>query len=275
MATAGTVKIELQGVEETMLIPLWGRARETRRADALFRDPRAVEMVEAIDYDFARFERYDLARMLEPVIAVRTELLDRAVAAFLARHPDATVINLGAGLDTRFFRLDNGRVTWFEVDLPRSMALRKRLIPEGDRHPYVTGSVLETDWLDAIGQPKGPVLIVAEGLFMYLKEPELRTLVARLAERFPGAELLFETNSPLSHRGGNSAMRRGGLLGIQVQLGSGLWHGRELENWVPGLRWLENWCYFDYHPDRWGPMALCSVVPFLRSMLRIEHVRLP
>ncbi|HEY9724283.1 MAG TPA: class I SAM-dependent methyltransferase [Oscillatoriaceae cyanobacterium] len=275
MTTAGTVKIELQGVEETMLIPLWGRAKETRRPDALFRDARAVEMVEAIDYDFARFERYGLAQMLEPVVSVRTELLDKGVSAFLAKHPDATIINLGAGLDTRFFRLDNGRLTWFEVDLPRSMALRKQLMPEGDRHPYVTGSVLETDWLDAIGKPKTPVLIIAEGLFMYLEEPALRTLVARLAEHFPGAELLFETNNPLSHLGGNTAMKREGLLGIKAELASGLWHGRELEGWVPGVRWIENWCYFDYHPERWGPMALCSFVPFFRSMLRIEHVKLP
>lgn len=273
--TAGTVKITLQGVEETMLIPLWARAIETRRRDALFRDDRAVEMVEAIDYDFAGFERYDLAQMLRSAVAIRTELLDRAVAAFLDRHPDATIVNLGAGLDTRFFRLDNGRLTWFEVDLPRSMALRNHLLHEGDRHHHVTGSVLETAWLDAIGPRSTPVLVVAEGLFMYLDEPALRTLVARLAAHFPGAGLIFETSSPLGLRGGNQAFRRHGLLGINAELASGFWHGRELERWVPGLKWIENWCYFDYHPERWGPLALWSFVPFLRSVLRIEHVQLP
>lgn len=266
MSETASIPLELQGVEETLLIPLWARARETRRPNGLFKDERAVAMVDAIPADYGRF------RVAKTAIAVRTVLLDRAVTAFLDRHPDAMVINLGAGLDTRFFRLDNGRLTWVEVDLPRSMALRKRLIPEEPRHLYVEGSVLEPDWLAAITPTPGqPVLILAEGLFMYFREADVRTLLGRLSARFPGAELVFETFSPMMLR----VARWQDLLRISASFEWGLWSGRELERWVPGLRWIEDWCFFDHFPERWGPLAGLSFVPFYRSMLRIEHVKLP
>jgi hypothetical protein len=65
------------------------------------------------------------------------------------------------------------------------------------------------------------------------------------------------------------------LIGIDADFKWGLLSGRELESWLPGLRWIEDWCYFDQHPNRWGPLAALSYLPFFRSMLRIEHVRLP
>jgi O-methyltransferase involved in polyketide biosynthesis len=113
--------------------------------------------------------------------------------------------------------------------------------------------------------------LIAEGLFMYFQEAQVRALLARLAERFPGAELVFETMSPQMLRVANWKA----ILGISADFEWGLWSGRELEGWLPGLRWIENWCYFDYHPERWGLVSALSFVPFLRSLMRIEHVKLP
>ncbi|MDB5101470.1 MAG: tcmP, partial [Cyanobacteria bacterium RYN_339] len=116
------IKTRLEGVEETLLIPLWARAAETRRGDALIRDDRAVELVEQIDYDFKKLS-WDWTTQVG--VAIRTEILDDATRAFLAKHPDGLIINIAAGLDTRFYRLDNGQLHWVDVDLPNSMALRR------------------------------------------------------------------------------------------------------------------------------------------------------
>jgi methyltransferase (TIGR00027 family) len=272
------VKVTLQGVEETMLLPLWARAAETGHRRPIIRDELAVRMVGAIDYDFRVFGRnWQNEVIMQTAIAVRTEILDRAVSDFIARHPDGVVVNVGAGLDTRFYRLDNGRLRWFDVDLPRSIAMRRQFLTESDRHRFVTRSFLDPDWLDDIAPRDSvsdagdaPMLVIAEGLFMYFEEAEVRGFLTRLAERRPGTEVVFEAIDP------------GLLLIMNTQgwvrkLGTpfkwGLWDGRDLERWGHGLRLIAQWHQLDYHPERWGPLALFKLVPPLRGWMKIVHVQ--
>ena len=133
--------VRLSGVSETLLIPLWARAVETRRTDAIIRDPIALEIFENLDYDFSRF---DGAWMTQTGIAVRTKILDAGTEIFIRRHPRAVVINLGAGLSTRFSRLDNGSIHWVEVDLPDVIALRRLFFRETRRYRCVAGSVTDS-----------------------------------------------------------------------------------------------------------------------------------
>ena len=107
------MKIKLSGVSETLLIPLWARAEETKRADGLIRDDFAVQLVEQIDYDFAKFSR---AKHSQTGVAVRSYILDHETTAFIEQHPDAVCINLACGLDTRFYRVDNGKIDWYNLD---------------------------------------------------------------------------------------------------------------------------------------------------------------
>lgn len=284
------VKVALQGVEETMLLPLWARAAETGRSRPIIRDEQAVRMVAAIDYDFGVFGRnWQNEVIMQTAIAVRTELLDAAVADFIARHPEGVVVNVGAGLDTRFYRLDNGRVRWFDVDLPRAIAMRRQFLTESDRHRFVTRSFLDPDWLDdiaprdsvipprdsviasrdsVIDAGEAPMLVIAEGLFMYFEEAQVRGFFTRLAERRPGTEVVFEAIDP----GLVLIMNTQGWV---RQLGTpfkwGLWDGRDLERW--GLRLINQWHQLDYHPARWGPMALFKLVPPLRGWMKIVHVQ--
>lgn len=263
------VKVALQGVEETMLLPLWARAAETARSRPIIRDEQAVRMVAAIDYDFRIFGRnWQNEVIMQTAIAVRTEILDRAVRDFIARHPDGVVVNVGAGLDTRFYRLDNGRLRWFDVDLPRAIAMRRQFLAESDRHRFVTRSFLDPDWLDDIGAGDAPMLVIAEGLFMYFEEAQVRGFFTGLAERRPGTEVVFEAIDP----GLVLIMNTQGWV---RQLGTpfkwGLWDGRDLTRW--GLRLIDQWHQLDYHPARWGPMALFKLVPPLRGWMKIVHVQ--
>lgn len=262
-----SVQVQLAGVEETLLIPLWARAAETRRPDGLVHDPRAVEMVDRLAYDFSQIAR-DTAT--QTGIAVRTALLDEAVTAFLTRHPGAVVLNLAAGLDTRFFRVGAAASCWYEVDLPGPMRLRRELIPEGDDHRFVAGSVLEPGWLEAVAVPVGtPVLVVIEGLLMYLSREQIAALLGTLAARFPGCEALVELVGRFT--AGNTWWVRS-VSSTSATFQGGVDAPTELEALVPGLRVLETWYTLDHHWPRWGWMALGALVPVLRHQHKLARL---
>lgn len=110
---------------------------------------------------------------------------------FLAVHPGGTVVALGEGLETQFWRVDNGRVRWLTVDLPEVIDLRARLLPGSPRQSAVACSALDERWMDAVALPS-PVLITAQGLLMYLERSEADRLIRACAGRFPGGALVFD-----------------------------------------------------------------------------------
>jgi O-methyltransferase involved in polyketide biosynthesis len=148
-------------------------------------DPVAIELVDRLDYDFADFARG--AR----VHAVRVATFDGAFRRFLGSYPAGTVVALGEGLETQFWRLDNGRVRWLTVDLPETMELRDRLLPDGPRQSSHKGSALDLGWLDGLS-PADPILVTAQGLLPYFQRDQVHGLIAEIAERLPGSLLVFD-----------------------------------------------------------------------------------
>ena len=143
--------VQLQGVPETLLWTLYHRASEARRDDAVLHDPKAVELLDAIDFPFA--ERFGSAQAgLSQWQALRALTFDRQVERFLAKHPDGTVVALGEGLETQFWRVDNGRVRWLTVDLPEAIEVRERLLPPGERQRVLACSALDARWMRRPGQ---------------------------------------------------------------------------------------------------------------------------
>jgi O-methyltransferase involved in polyketide biosynthesis len=182
--------ITLDGVPETLLWNLYQRANEARLPDGVLHDPRAVELADSLDYPFA--ERFGAPRrFLSQGHALRVRTFDQAVRDFLAGHPDGLVVALAEGLETQFWRVDNGRVRWLTVELPETVAVRERLLPGGERRGTVACSALDPRWTEAADAGRG-VLITAQGLLMYLRPPEVRELLAMCAERFPGGRLVFD-----------------------------------------------------------------------------------
>ncbi|WP_405544499.1 class I SAM-dependent methyltransferase [Streptomyces phaeochromogenes] len=180
----------LGDVQETLLIPLYARAVETRKPRGMLRDPRAVEMVDALDYDFSRF---DGAKSLLGA-NLRTLLFDLWVRDFLERHPSGTVVEIGTGLNTRFERLDNGTVHWFDLDLPDVIALRRGFFEDTDRRRMIAASVTDPGWMEEVrSSSPGPYFLAAEAVLIYLEEELVRSVFRQIAERLPGARLALET----------------------------------------------------------------------------------
>lgn len=180
----------LTGVSETALLTLKVRASEARRPDAIIDDPMAIELVDAIDFDFAKFgysRRQDMA--------LRALAFDDATRSYLIDHPAATVVALAEGLQTSFYRLEASEVSdefrWLTVDLPPIIDLRTKLLPPSDRLTLCAQSALDYSWMDRVDASDG-VFITAEGLLMYLQPAESMGLIAECARRFPGGRMMFD-----------------------------------------------------------------------------------
>ncbi len=184
------ITVDLQGVPETLLWNLYFRATEARRPDAVLRDPRAVELIDSIDYPFV--QRFGKANPLQAQAqALRALAFDLQVMDFLDRSPDATVVALGEGLETQAWRVDNGQVRWLTVELPETANLRRSLLPDSPRHRILARSALDDAWMEQVDQTHA-VLISAQGLLMYFQPDEVHRLIERSGERFPGAVMLFD-----------------------------------------------------------------------------------
>lgn len=182
-------QVRLGAVQETLFIPLAARARETQRRHPVLRDPKAVEMVRSIDYDTAKYDQ----RAGGAVTVLRTAIIDFWARSFLAAHPAATVVEIGTGLNTRFERVDNGQVHWFDLDLPDTIELRRTFFADTERRRMVAASFLDEEWLPAVAQSPGPYFFVADGVLVYLPEEEVMAALARIAGRFPGALIALDT----------------------------------------------------------------------------------
>lgn len=179
---------ELGDIQETLLIPLYARACDAASSRPVLGDRRARELVEAIDYDFSGFGGSSLSGSV-----YRSSIFDGWTARFLREHPAGTVVELGTGLNTRFDRLDNGTVHWFDIDLPDSIALRRRFFDDGERYRMLAGSALDSDWFDAVAGSPGPYLFLSEAVLIYLDADKIRKALTGLAQRFRGSRLAFDT----------------------------------------------------------------------------------
>ncbi|MGA5503993.1 class I SAM-dependent methyltransferase [Streptomyces umbrinus] len=172
--------VRLGTVQETLLIPLYGRAVEHRKPEPALRDP-TEEIVASIDYDFSRFDN-------QPSLfgsVLRTSLFDCWIADFLAAHPAGTVVEIGTGLNTRYERVDRGRARWFDLDLPDVIDLRRTFFSDAPRRTMVSGSVTDEAWTDTVSQADGPYFFAAEAVLPYLEESEVRHVVDLIANVSP------------------------------------------------------------------------------------------
>jgi O-methyltransferase involved in polyketide biosynthesis len=242
----------LSGVSETLLIPLYIRAMETQRPDALMKDEKAVALVTQMSYDFDRIRKIPMTEGNKVARIMLTREMDRYARDFLSRHPEAVVVHIRCGLDSRFERVDNGRVEWFDLDLPDVIALRRKLIGgEGERYHLLGCSVLEDAWLEAVKvHSQRPFLFLAETVFVYFIEAQVKSLVLTLRDHFPGTELVFDGWTPFLVWVGN---RQLSLTSSKVAAGLlrwGFWRGQELEGWGDGIRLLDEWGFFDQPEPR-------------------------
>lgn len=265
--------LDLTGVPETLLLPLYGRAEQTRAGNAILDDPFAVDIVDKLDYDFTA-----VAAACNPITNVswiaRARQFDALISRFAVAHPECAVVNIGAGLDTTFHRVDNGRMRWIDLDLPEVIAMRRELIPETDRSRCIACSMFDSQWLDELPNDGKPLFLVACGCFFYFTEEELAPFFRILHERLAGAELAFDTMSPRGAQEANKMIAHAemGRAVIRWQTAD----ARSLEAWDTGVRVREQFPYFR-GISRKGQrfrMRLFMAISDHYNMMGIAHCRI-
>ncbi|MEM6614733.1 MAG: class I SAM-dependent methyltransferase [Cyanobacteria bacterium P01_C01_bin.72] len=258
---------QLRQVSQTLLITLYMRSLEARRPDGIIQDRKSVEIIERINYNFSGYN----SEVSQAIIAIRTKVIDELVQKFLTQYPHTTIVNLGAGLCTRFFRLDNGRANWFNIDLPGVQPVWDSLIGTSERSQYLSYSILDFAWIEQIkaAQPQ-QVLFVAEGVLMFLSESEVKQLIATIQANFPQSEMIFDSLGVFLAQNSNL---NSGKLGIEASYKWGIKNLRAIETWNKQVKLIECHYYLDRYKKRLGWLGLFSYLPMLRRQVKIGRVR--
>ena len=263
----------------TLFISLYIRAVESQRPDALIKDERAEALVCQLDQESLRKTLALTEESGRLVLILKSRDFDRFAQDFLRRHPDAVIVHIGCGLDTRFERVDNGQVEWYDLDLPEVIELRRKLVGgEGARHHFLACSVLDRAWLSELGAHRQrPVLFLAEGVFMYFDEAQVKSLVLTLKKYFPGAELVFDAYSPFLRWAHNLKVAR---TKVGAPLHWALKHAQDLEQWSDAsptsgaIRLLDERYPFQYPEPRLRRILKVRLVPFLAKAIGVFHYQL-
>ena len=247
-------KIKLSGVPETMLQTIYARAKESRGRGAIH-DAKAEELIEKLDYDFSLADK-DTA-MRSGVIA-RTIVLDRLTKAWLASHPGAVVVNIACGLDTRCYRM-SGYAHWYNLDLSETMAVREKLLPERGTISQIAMSAMD-EWGDAIKEQNAPVLIVIEGLTMYLNAEDVQRIFTVISNRFSKVIVFVETMNPMIVK----RFKEKSIDASNAKFTWGIKNGKALAALLPEFQFVEEHSLTE---------GMAAFVPIYKLLGRLSAVR--
>lgn len=249
------IAVHLPNVQQTLLLPLWARAQASRSRAPVIEDAEAVRLVSHLDYDFSRLSS-KLGKLAACYLTMRARRFDDAARRFIGAHPCGTVVNVGAGLDTTFYRVDNGGVRWYNLDLPDVIRLRRALMPPHPNVTELTRSLLDPDFLAGIDEPRDGILFLAGGVLMYFGEDAVRDFLRSVSERFPGGELLMDAVSPAAVPFCNRLLRKTGMRGVSIRWG--IRNAGEIRGWNVGPVQVEESPLFSAAPvASFGPPAAC------------------
>ncbi len=185
-------KIVLTEEKETLLVPLFGKAIENKKKEPILTDKKAVEIINQINYDFNSLRIPEKTNIM---MCIRAKLIDNYVKNFLEKSDKIVALHLGCGLDSRYIRVANDYVDWYDVDFGEVIDIRKHFYKETDRYHMISSSVTEYEWFNKIPTGKKEYIIIAEGLFMYLKEENIKTLISNLKKKVGHYTIIFDVYS--------------------------------------------------------------------------------
>lgn len=241
-------KIELTNVQETLLLPLWGRFVENQKKTPLLIDVKAVEIIKNLDYDFSKF-----ANQVNPLSRAawiaRSIYFDEKIAEHLASYPAATIIHLGCGLDTTYDRIDNGKATWYEIDFPAVIELRKKFLSERQNRVFIGDSLLSDAWYKKIAA-KDNIFLFMGGVIYYFDESEVKQLLRRIGGEFTKAVMAFDYSSVKGLEITNKKVLKESGLSGDARAKWGIDNIYEIETWQPGIKMIETMNLFAEHKKK-------------------------
>lgn len=251
--------VQLAEEKETLLVPLYGKALESRKKRPVLYDKKAMEIVNSIDYDF---DSLKIPGKTNTLLCLRAKLIDNFARDFVRTNPKTMVLHLGCGLDSRYDRLDRPAVDWYDLDFPEVIEIRKRFFPEEGHYHLIPSSVTDSAWIDSIPAGSPACLVIAEGLFMYLQEADLKQLLEQLRARVGHFTLIFDAYSKYTAR---QVRKHPSLKKTGAKIYWGIDDPQEMAGWVPGIRFITE-IYFTKNEE------LVNLGPGTRLSYKLAHL---
>ncbi len=251
----------LLSISETLFIPLVARATETAKDNPIISDEKSAEILKTMNLENQITDGGPISTL---GILARTKIIDDEVSRILSQNTNVTIINLGAGLDTRIARMDSGFLKWYDLDLPDVIRFRSRFFSENERVRFISKSVLDTTWTEQIDiSENSKVIIIAEGLLMYFTEEEVAQIITLLANRFPGAHMFFDVvHSYFINKKISSTF----LWGID--------RAKDIEKLNSSIELIQSWSAGTLLKER-QPMILrlLNILPATKNRSQILHIQ--
>jgi len=181
--------IKLDNVSETMLITLYMRATDAKSEKPILNDKKSEEIISQINYDFSKFKH---AWASYYGVLSRAKMMDNEVKKFMKKYPDCVIVSIGCGLDTRFLRIDNGKIRWYNLDLPEVIEKRKLFFEPNERVTDIAKSAFDSTWPKDIKLEGKKLLIISEGVLMYFEEQKIKQFLEILTDNFDSFEAQFD-----------------------------------------------------------------------------------
>lgn len=253
----GKYHIEKNTVQETLIIPLYGRKVCSERFPELFKDNEAERICNMLDYDFAeKGKRMESGVGLFGAIEVAQRQYDIAceVKEYLNNHPNAAVVNLGCGLDNTFRKCDNGICFGYNIDMPDVTTIRNEILPAGEREKNLGYNLNDDRWMDEIPGEDGAVFY-ASGVFYYFRTETVKTMFSKMAKRFPGAVIVFDAcNKRGAKMMTKTWLKEAGISDVQAYFS--LEDVTELESWSDSFAIVSSKSYMRGYRNIYNDVSL-------------------
>lgn len=279
---------KITDISETLLVPLYARAFETKSEKPIITDQKAVEITNKLNKIFEKSNstlhrrlatgktRKRLNKKLNATMALRTKKFDSYCTDFIKKNPNGIIVELGCGLSTRFERIDNKKLIWYDLDFPEVIEIRKQFFKETNRYNFIASSVLDFKWMDQLKNKEGKILFIAEGLLPYLHEEDVKNLVLKLKDMFPGCELACEVSNifivkMFKRKIFRKKFQRDFNFGPETTFHFGIKDSREFEKWNKEIEFLDDWTYFDEREKKLGWINIFRFSKKLKKTQWIVH----
>ncbi len=240
------MKIQLKNEMETLLIPLYGKAKMSEMG--IFKDSYAESAVKKLDYDYSRLKIQNKTQLM---LAMRATMIDGFTTEFISNNPNCLVLHLGCGLDARFMRLGVHVKKWYDLDFPDVIDIKKQLYSETEHYHYIDSSVTDHEWIEGIEATENRVLVIAEGLFMYLSEEEIKSLFEALKSKFGSFTIIFDAYSRLTAK---SSKHHPSLKRTGATIKWGVDDPREIESYTETAKYMKTLYLTDKEVTEMLPM---------------------
>ena len=277
------IKIDIDGVSETLFFILYSRAVESQSTNPIIRDGKSVEIVKILDKVFSKSDSKTLKGLYNRRLskyyvvlkALRTKKIDDYVKDFLLENPNGIIVNMGCGLDTRFHRIGKDKVEFYDVDLPEVINLKKKFLKENERYHFISSSLHDFSWMDVLFKHKEqPFMFLAEGVFQYFYEHEVKSLIFELQKNFSGCGIVFDVTSAYMKRKQNNRLFNAYFkfmtgLDQDVNINFGIKKSEEISSWNEGIKLLDEWSFFDNEIEK---IKFFKLYKFLESVRRTDWI---